>query len=55
MVVGSPTGAVADAGPDRHIERVPDFVPSPALVGTGAYFRSTGVLTPEGWVSVSIL
>ena len=47
---GVSNGAVVDAEPNHHISRVLDFILAPALVGTGAYFRSTGPLL--GWYPV---
>ena len=45
---GVSNGAVVDAEPNHHTWRVPDFILAPTLVGTGAYFRSTGPLTAIG-------
>ena len=50
--VGISNGAVVDAEPNHAIGRVPDLVLSPALIGTGAYFRSTGILIAVGWAAI---
>ena len=53
--VGVSNGAVIDeAKRDHDIGYTPNFAFATALVGTGAYFRSTRTLTAVGWAAIPL-